>query len=69
MVHRYATGIGGDEMSEVNYNDLIAEWLDSLDERSGYYRAKDGRFIYIDVNFNWGGDFDKFVKEKMNKHE
>jgi len=51
-----------------NYNDLLAEWIDSfaMHEGGDYNRGKDGSFNWIDW-CTWGEqDFDKFVKERLS---
>lgn len=54
-------------MSEINYNDLLAEWIDSfaLFKDTDYKRADDGTFDWIDWCTHGGEDFDKFVKDKL----
>jgi len=51
---------------DINYNDLLAEWIDKTTQSSDYKRRPDGTFDWIDW-ITWGGeDFDKFVKERLS---
>ena len=50
-----------------NFNDLLAEWMDSftLYKESDYKRREDGTFDWIDWCTHGGENFDKFIKEKL----
>ena len=55
-------------MNNVNYNDLLAEWIDSFSPgETDYRRRENGTFEWIDW-VTWGGeDFNKFVTAKLSE--
>jgi len=51
---------------KANFNDLLAEWIDSVTASSDYKRREDGTFDWI-VWITWGGeDFNKFIHSRLS---
>ena len=51
--------------TKINYNDLLAEWIDSF-SNGDYKRRPDGTFEWIDWTTWDGEDFDAFVKNRLS---
>ncbi len=56
-------------VNEINYNDLLAEWVDSFAvwKKTDYSRREDGSFDWIDWCTHGGEDFNKFMKAKLSE--
>jgi hypothetical protein len=53
---------------KVNFNDLLAEWIDSFAtyKECDYSRREDGTYDWVDWCTHGGEDFDKFIRSRLS---